>query len=244
MRSMLLSLAPCLLALGCATAGQQHTATMHDPEANASLEAFVRTGMDELSKGNIAWWGKTACPQAVMWDADPTGAATTARGKAAIDAALGEAQKMMSSGMQLSTTTTAVQCRTTSLSGHCMVEFDQSVTQDGKTMGPFKFRGTLIAERNGEGWIWTHWHGSLAPGSTKAPSGEEAAPPVPAAEPAPTPAPAPTTAPAPTSTPAPAAAPTAPAPAAGAAAPPAAPATVKPTAPAAPVAPVAPTGKK
>jgi hypothetical protein len=124
-----------------------------------------------------------------------------------------------------------VQCRSTSLSGFCLVEFEQSVTQAGKTMGPFKFRGTLVAERNGEGWIWTHWHGSLAPKSVKAPAEAEATEAAPAPE-----------APAATEPPAESAAPTtAPAPAAGA--PTTAPAAPAATTPA-PAAPAAPPAKK
>jgi hypothetical protein len=238
---------PVLFGFGCATAGQQRQATMHDPENRASLEAFVRTGMDELSKGNMLWWGKTACPQAVMWDGDPTGNTTAARGKAEIDAALAEAQKMINASTQFATTTTNVDCRTTSLSGHCLVEFEQSVTQGGKTMGPFKFRGTLIAERNGEGWIWSHWHGSLAPGSAKVSPEQAAAMAAPAPAAAAPAAPATPAAPAAPAAPpaAPAAAPAAPA-AAPAAAPSAAPAApaAAPTAPAAgPAAPAAPVKK-
>ncbi len=234
MRSILTLALLSTLALGCATAGPTRTATMHDSENAASLEAFIRGGMDAMAKGDMTFWSKNACPQAVVWDTDPTGAAYAVSSKAEIDAMMAHYQQMLSSGqMQMTTTTKSVKCRTTSLSGHCLVEFEQSVTQGGQTMGPFKLRGTVIAERNGDGWIWTHWHGSFAPGSAKAPAAAEAAPPTaPALEAAP-PTPAPVAAPA-----APAAA--APAPAAPAAtpAPVAAPAAL--AAPAAPAAPAKP----
>jgi len=45
--------------------------------------------------------------------------------------------------------------------GYSIVEFDQTITAGGKTMGPFKFRGTLIARREGDRWVMTHWHGSF-----------------------------------------------------------------------------------
>jgi hypothetical protein len=224
MRSILTLALLGTFALGCATAGQTRTATMHDAENGASLELFVRGGMDAMAKGDMTFWSKNACPQAVVWDTDPSGAAVVANGKAEIDAMMAQYQQMLSGGqMQMTTTTKSVKCRATSLSGHCLVEFAQSMTHGGQTMGPFQFRGTLIAERNGDGWIWTHWHGSFAPGSAKAPA--EAAPPAaaaPAAAP-PAPAPAPIAAPAApaAATPAPSApAPTAaPAPAPAAAAP-------------------------
>ncbi|MCI0340862.1 MAG: nuclear transport factor 2 family protein [Planctomycetales bacterium] len=45
--------------------------------------------------------------------------------------------------------------------GFCVAEFDQAITVGGQEMGPFKYRGTLVARKVGDEWKWTHWHGSL-----------------------------------------------------------------------------------
>jgi hypothetical protein len=81
----------------------------------------------------------------------------------------------------------------------CTAEFDQSMTANGQTMGPFKMRATLVAERHNDHWIWVHWHGSMRENPQVA---QAAAPAAPAdATPVPAPAAAPPAA-APASTPA------------------------------------------
>lgn len=161
MRTTMMMAAVLMVMTGCATAGS--SVKLHDPAATQEIEQFMRDGFDAMNKNDIAYWQRTACPEAVMWDMDENGKAIAAKGKAEVDAVLGGYQKMLDSGMKMSTTVTSIECRSSSVSGHCMVEFDQSMTTpDGKTMGPMKFRGTGVAEKLDSGkWIWSHWHASM-----------------------------------------------------------------------------------
>lgn len=180
MRTMMRMTALLVMATGCATAGS--TVKLHDPEVTQSLEAFMREGFDQMSKSNIAWWKQSACPKAVVYDIGDQGQPVKATGKAEIDALLDGYQKGMTNGAKVTTTLNSIECRSSSVSGHCLVEFDQSMTTpDGKTMGPFKLRGTGVAEKLDSGkWIWSHWHSSYRE-MPSAPDAAEAAAAAPAA---------------------------------------------------------------
>ena len=160
MRTMTMT-AVLMVMTGCATAGS--SVKLHDPEATQSLEAFMREGFEHMNQGDFAYWKRTACPDAVLWDMDENGQPIAKKGKAEVDAMIDGYQKMLDSGTKMASTINSIECRSSSVSGHCMVEFDQSMTMpDGKTMGPMKFRGTGIAEKLGSGkWIWSHWHASM-----------------------------------------------------------------------------------
>lgn len=170
----LISIVISLAAVGCATTSQN--TKLHDPDMGASLEAFVRGGFDAMNKSDMSYWKNSACPEAVMWDLDEKGAPMAARGKAELDAAMDGFQKMMDGGATIASTVTRVDCRSSSLSGHCMVEFDQTFTVNGQAMGPMKFRGTAIGERVGDKWIWSHWHASLREAPPAAAAAPAAAP--------------------------------------------------------------------
>lgn len=179
MRTITMALVVFVMATGCATAGS--SVKLHDAEATQSLEQFMRAGFDAMNNNDMAYWKRTACPDAVIWDIDEKGQPVVAKGKAEVDAFVDNYQKMMESGAKMTTTVTGIQCRSSSVSGHCMVEFDQTMTTpDGKTMGPMKFRGTGIGEKLDSGkWIWSHWHGSMR----EMPAATEAAAAAPAAAP-------------------------------------------------------------
>lgn len=178
MRTMM-ALVLCVMATGCATAGS--SVKLHDPEVTQSIEAYMREGFDHMAKGDIAWWKASACPEAIAFDIGDQGQPVKAKGKAEIDAMLDGYQKMIDSGMKMTTTLNSIECRSSSVSGHCVVEFDQSMTTpDGKTVGPFKLRGTGIAEKLDSGkWIWSHWHSSYR----EMPAAPDAAAAAPAAAP-------------------------------------------------------------
>jgi hypothetical protein len=77
----------------------------------------------------------------------------------ALFAALGKSMK--EGGLSVKTDVGHTDCRATGAMGYCGVEFDQTMTQGGQAMGPFKFRGTLVARKVGDTWKWAHWHGSF-----------------------------------------------------------------------------------
>lgn len=66
-----------------------------------------------------------------------------------------------SQGMKFSSTVTRNDAWATSTMGYAVVEYDQTITAGGQTMGPFKYRGTLVARREGGAWRMVHWHGSF-----------------------------------------------------------------------------------
>jgi ketosteroid isomerase-like protein len=176
----MMMIAVLVVMTGCATAGS--SVKLHDPEVTLSLEAFVREGFDHLAKNDIAWWKSNACPEAVVFDTGDQGQPVKAKGKVEIDAMLDGYQKMMDSGVNMTTTLNNIACRSSSVSGHCVVEFDQSMTTpDGKTMS-MKLRGTAVAEKLGSGkWIWSHWHASPREMPTAPDAVAAAAPAAPAA---------------------------------------------------------------
>jgi ketosteroid isomerase-like protein len=64
-------------------------------------------------------------------------------------------------GLKFKTTIAKNDCSATATMGYCVVEFDQTITAGGQSMGPFKLRATLISRKVGDDWRWTHWHGSF-----------------------------------------------------------------------------------
>src|SRR6185369_696725 len=64
-------------------------------------------------------------------------------------------------GLKFKSTITKNDCSATTNVGYCVVEFDQTISAGGQTMGPFKFRATVVARKVGDEWRWTHWHGSF-----------------------------------------------------------------------------------
>lgn len=183
---------PIVLATACATTGQNAPAASAPDlvSVKASLEAYVNDANSHMAQGDFAYLKASACPQTVVaWDTDENGAPVVADGKAAVDAMLDKYTAMARTpGMEIKSTFGAPRCEAFSDSGYCLIEMDQTITQNGTTMGPFKIRGTLIAKMFKDRWIWTHWHASLREAAPPAPPALPAA--VPAAAPAPAAVPA------------------------------------------------------
>jgi hypothetical protein len=64
-------------------------------------------------------------------------------------------------GLKLKSVVTRSDCSATTAVGYCVVEFDQTITMGNQTMGPFKYRGTLVARKVDGVWRVSHWHGSF-----------------------------------------------------------------------------------
>jgi hypothetical protein len=133
-----------IAASGCG--GGMSMVAEYDADAEASLEAYARANMDAAGSGNFAALHTTA-DEAVMYDMGEHGEPIAADG--ATGGATSEA------------TTTRVDCHATTNHGWCAVEFEVSMTANGQAMGPFRMRATMVARRNGDAWVWTHWHASM-----------------------------------------------------------------------------------
>jgi hypothetical protein len=186
-----------LYAIGCASS--QHKSTMPSQEEAKSLDAYVRDVFDHIGHGDYAYLKKSVCPEAVVFDIDEHGAPIAARGKAEVDRLIDHYAQLSKASAAPSANITRLECRSLGGSGVCAIEFDQSMSANGRTMGPVpvKLRATLVAERHNERWIWVHWHGSMrqapqvaqtAPPAASMPAPAAAAP-APAAPAAATPAP-------------------------------------------------------
>ena len=133
---------------------------LHDPAAQKEIESMMKEGFDEMNQGSFSYWKNTADPAAIAWDVDEEGNPVSASGTEEIAAMMDGYQKMADSGTKVTTTIDAITCRSSTNVGHCLIEFDQTFTKDGKTMGPVKLRGTAVMERVDGKWLWTHWHSS------------------------------------------------------------------------------------
>ena len=159
-----LVIAPLVLAAACATTQNPPAASAPDPVAlKASLEAYVNEANSHIAQGDFAFLKSSACPDSVvMWDFDENGNPVTAKGKPAVEAMLDKYTALAKTpGVQMTTTFGPINCEAFANSGYCLIEMDQTITQNGQTQGPFKARGTLIAKTFKDRWIWTHWHGSM-----------------------------------------------------------------------------------
>lgn len=169
-----------LSLLGCAGSHHGHHA-MPSPEDSASLEAYVRDLMEHVGKGDFAYLKRSMCKEAVVYDIDDNGTPIVKRGAAEVSAMLDQYQESLTqpgTGTQL--TITSLECDRHAV--FCTVEFDQVFTMNGQAMGPMKFRATVVTQRHGDKWIWTHWHASfreapVVPGPpSQAPAAPAAAP--------------------------------------------------------------------
>jgi len=180
MKTTLFVFGVALCASGCA-AGQHHSTTPSSEEAQ-SLDAYVRDMFEHIGRGDLAAMKASACPEAVVFDIDEHGAPVSARGKAEVDHMLDHYQEMTHApGASMSANITRLECRSLGGSGVCAIEFDQSMTMNGQTMGPFKARATLVAERHNNRWIWVHWHASPREAPQQQATAAATAAPVPAA---------------------------------------------------------------
>jgi len=184
-----------LLTTAC---GGNHGASWNDAtkkELGTRLEQMFK----DIDSGNFAGLKMWADQDAVLFDFDENNRPVSARGADALDKYLVAYDAAVRKGQKVHTTISKDDCFGDADIGYCVVEYDQTIGASG---GPFKFRGTLIAAKEKEGWRWVHWHSSFrefpAPAAASAPT-ETPAEALSPTETAPAPA---TSAPAPATTPA------------------------------------------
>lgn len=134
-----------------------------DAQAAASLKTESETMFKLMDAGDMSGMVAHMDPDVMVFDLDENNRPVKLVGldpvKQYMDHLTAAAKAQ---ALKFSTTGKMNECRATATMGYCAVEFDQTVTAGGQTMGPFKFRGTLVARRVGGAWKWVHWHGSFA----------------------------------------------------------------------------------
>jgi ketosteroid isomerase-like protein len=157
MKSLVAGLA-LLAVVGCAAPSGDW-----DAQATASLKAEVDWMLKALDRGDIAGMVDRMDPDAVVFDTDENNQPVRAVGIEQVKKyMLPIGDSMKAQNLKFASVLRTNECHATRTMGFCAIEFDQTMTQGDKTMGPFKFRGTLVARRVGDAWRWVHWHGSLA----------------------------------------------------------------------------------
>ena len=154
-----------LLALGCwlgCSPPPAPPSSDWDVAATDAVKAEVDRMFKDIDAGNFEVMLGRMDTDATAFDFDANNNPVSMHGIDEIRSYFGQyEQGMKEGGMAMKSQVSRTDCRATPVMGYCAVEFDQTVTQGGQTMGPFKFRGTLVARKIGETWKWTHWHGSF-----------------------------------------------------------------------------------
>lgn len=151
-----------LANIGCGGASHGlHPSSAETRETADSAKAFVQDIFDHVGQNDFAYLKRSACPRAVVWDLDENGQPVAASGTAEINPFFDHYQELANHGAQVDTTVKNIVCRGGSDSAYCLTEFDQSIAMDGKNMGPYLFRATMVLHRHNGRWIWTHWHASM-----------------------------------------------------------------------------------
>ena len=133
-----------------------------DPQAASALRNESEALLHDLDAGNVADMLARMDEASVVLDLDENNHPVRVDGRAKVTAYLGGlGEAMKKEGLRFHSTIARNDCSAISDFGYCVLEFDQTVTAGGQTMPPSKFRATVVARRTGEGWRWTHWHGSF-----------------------------------------------------------------------------------
>lgn len=151
-------LVPVLLALSACTPSSDWDTGSADALEQQSVDLLRR-----LDAGQFTEMLADADPAVVIMDFDENNVPMRVDGleaARAFFARLGETAKAQN--IQFKSTITRNDAWATATMGYGIVEYDQTITVGDQVMGPFKFRGTLIARRDAGKWRMTHWHGSFS----------------------------------------------------------------------------------
>jgi hypothetical protein len=157
--------ADCLLVLclmgmmGCSSA----PSSSWDPQAAESLKGETVALLRNFDAGDFMGLLANADSNLVIMDFDENNAPFRADGIVQSREFMNRMSELAKSqGLQFTSTITRNDAYATANMGYGIVEYDQTISAGGQVMGPFQFRATLIARREGGRWIMTHWHGSFA----------------------------------------------------------------------------------
>jgi hypothetical protein len=152
-----------LLALG---SGLNLSAGAHEEgewnaDASKDLSAAVSQMFTQMDAGNIDSLLGWVDANPVIFDVDPENKFVQLYGDADVGKYISQLGEAMKAGLKTKTVTQRTECHASHGFGYCAFEFDQAATMGDHTMGPFKFRGTLVAHKVNGKWKWAHWHGSF-----------------------------------------------------------------------------------
>jgi ketosteroid isomerase-like protein len=134
-----------------------------DAKATASMEAEARQMFADLDAGKFDEMGKKGSADIQVFDVDPTGKAVVYKGQDAVKKYFAEAMDgYKTKVIRSKSTVSKTDCHATATLGFCGVEATVDFTKAGQPVGDMKLRGTLIAHKTAAGWVWDHWHASLA----------------------------------------------------------------------------------
>lgn len=157
MRHGTITLSLVLAAIGCGGASSQW-----DAQASTALRGMPEGILHDLDSGNVADIVSKMDDDAIVLDLDENNKPVRFQGREKVKEYFGGLEQgMKAQGLKFKSTLARNDCTATAQIGYCVVEFDQTISAGGQTMGPFKFRSTLVARKVGEDWRWTHWHGSF-----------------------------------------------------------------------------------
>jgi hypothetical protein len=133
-----------------------------DPEAAESLKNEVVTLLGRLDAGDYVGMLANADSNVVIMDFDENNAPLRTDGIAESRAFMTRmTETAKSQGLKFTSTIVRNEAWTYGPMGYAVVDYDQTIAMGGQTMGPFKFRGTMVGRRAGDRWLMTHWHGSF-----------------------------------------------------------------------------------
>ena len=133
-----------------------------DANETASLQKEPEWMLKQIDSGSWDAMLSKMDPDSTVFDFDSENKPFTAHNLDEVRKFFAGYQDMMKTQqLTLKSELKSVACHATQVMGSCAIEFDQTITAGGKAMGPFKFRGTLVAKKDGDAWKWVHWHGSF-----------------------------------------------------------------------------------
>ena len=151
-----------LLAMPALAGCSQGDASQWNAQAADELKGKTEQMFRDIDFGNgtalMAWADKNT----VMFDLDMNNNPVTARGTDDVGKYFAAMQAgVMDKGLSFRSRIVRQDCAATTVMGVCAVDFDQTISQGGQSMGPFKYRGTLVAHKANGDWQWVHWHSSF-----------------------------------------------------------------------------------
>jgi hypothetical protein len=164
------------LALGLVACGGA-TSSQWDAQAATALHAQPEAMLHDLDTGNFDAMLAMLDDAPTVLDLDENNQPVRYDGRDKVTEYMRSLEKgMKAQGLKFHSTIQKNDCRATDAIGYCVVEFDQTISAGGQTMGPFKFRATFVGHKVGSDWRLTQWHGSFreAPAPSPSPSGAAA----------------------------------------------------------------------
>lgn len=150
------------LALGLAACGGAAATSQWDASSSTALRAQPESLLHDLDAGNFDGMLAQLDDDSIVLDLDENNHPVRYQGREKVTQYFrGLEQGAKAQGLKFKSVITKNDCSATTAVGWCVVEFDQTISAGGQTMGPFKFRATVVSRKVGSEWRLAHWHGSF-----------------------------------------------------------------------------------